>query len=146
MKKVRYIFSVLLVVYLLFSATPVGDGFIPLAFGLNLERFKMLITKVHEPEWKIGYRYGIDWKPEDRQNDEALKDAISTSLRLWLEPLKELNPDRPIVDKFVYELQADYDPNIPIGEDNLEGLRSVDLRVTFECTLGRSVALVVCHI
>ena len=137
MKKMRYIFSLLLVVCLLFSATPVGDGFIALAGGKQLGRLKMLITKVHEPEWKIGYRYGIDWKPEDRQNDEALKDAISTSLRLWLEPLKELNPDRPIVDKFVYELQADYDPNQP---EDLEGLRAVDLRVTFEGTQGRSGA------
>ena len=127
-------FSVLLVVCLLFSATPVGDGFIPSAFGLNLEGLKILITKVHKPEWKIGYRYGVDCKPEDRQNDEALKEAISTSLRNWLKPLKDLNPNRPIVDKFVYELQPDYDPNQP--NDNLEGWRAVDLRVGFACPQG----------
>ena len=140
MKKVRYIFSLLLVVCLLFSATPVGDGFI--ALSLQLEGLKILITRVHEPEWKIAYRYGVDCKPEDRQNDEALKEAISASLRAWLEPLKELNPDLPIVDKFVYELQPDYDPNQPRGEDNLEGWRSVDLRVAFVCTLGTSRVLV----
>ena len=86
MKKMRYIFSLLLVVCLLFSAMPVGDGFIPLAFGLNLEGLKLLITEVHKPEWKIAYRYGVDCKPEDRQNDEALKEAISSSLRNWLKP------------------------------------------------------------
>ncbi len=138
----RYIFGVLLLVCLLFSATPVGDGFIVATGGLSLEGLKLLITKVHEPEWKIAYRYGVDCKPEDRQNDEALKDAISTSLRAWLEPLKELNPERPIVDKFVYELQPDYDPSIHKSKDNLEGWRAVDLRVAFVCTQARSGTLV----
>ncbi len=139
MKNMRYIFSLLLVVCLLFSAMPVGDGFIPASFGPSLKVLKSLIAKVHEPEWKIAYRYGVDCKPEDRQNGEALKEAISASLRTWLEPLKELNPDRPIVDKFIYELQPDYDPNTP---KELEGRRAVDLRVAFECTQGISGALV----
>ena len=108
-----------------------------MSFGLHLDGLKLLITKVHEPEWKIGYRYDVDCKPEDRQNGKALTEAISASLRTWLAPLKALNPERPIVDKFVYELQADYDPNQP---EELEGLRAVNLRVTFECTQGRSGA------
>ena len=132
----RYIFSLLLVVCLLFSAMPVGDGFIAATGGLRLEGLKILITKVHEPEWKIGYRYGVDCKPEDKQNDEALKDAISTSLRTWLKPLKELNPARPIVDKFVYEKWSDYDPNLAVTNQELAS----DLRVFFECTQGRSGA------
>ena len=138
----RYIFSLLLVVCLLFSAMPVGDGFIAMSGGLHLEGLKILITEVHKPEWKIAYRYGVDCKPEDRQNEEALKAAISTSLRTWLEPLKELNPDRPIVDRFVYELQPDYDPSKPRGQDNVEGWQAVDLRVAFICTQGTSKALV----
>ena len=137
MKKVRYIFSVLLVVCLLLSAAPVGDGFIVATGGLHLDGLKLLILKVHAPEWKIAYRYGVDCKPEDRQNGEALKAAISSSLRTWLEPLKELNPDHPIVDKFVYELWSDYDPNQP---KDLERLREVNLQVTFECTQARSGA------
>ena len=137
MKKVRYIFSLLLVVCLLFSATPVGDGFIALSFGLHLDGLKILITEVHAPEWKIAYRYGVDCKPEDRQNDEALTEAISAALRTWLEPLKELNPERPIVDKFVYELWPDYNPN---RAENLEKVLATHLRVTFACTLARSGA------
>ena len=138
----RYIFSLLLVVCLLLSAMPVGDGFIALSGGLHLDGMKILITEVHKPEWKIAYRYGVDCKPEDRQNGEALKEAISASLRTWLETLRELNPDRPIVDKFVYELQPDYDPDIHRSKDNLEGWRAVDLRVAFVCTPGRSGALI----
>ena len=137
MKKVRYIFSILVVVCLLLSAAPVGDGFIPPIFGPQLENLKLLITEINKPQWKIGYRYGIDCKPADRQNDEALKEAISTSLRMWLAPLKELNPDRPIVDKFVYELQADF---ISRELEDLEERRAVDLQVTFECTRDVSYA------
>lgn len=136
-EKMRYIFSVLLLVCLLLSATPVGDGFIVASGGLHLDGLKILITKVHEPAWKITYHYGAECKPEDRQNDEALTEAISASLRTWLEPLKELNPDRPIVDSFVYELWPDYNPNQP---KDLERLRTIDLQVTFECTQARSGA------
>ena len=101
---------------------------------------------IFKPEWKIGYRYGADCKPEDRQNDKALKDAISASLRVWLEPIKELQPAHPIVDKFIYELQTDFDPVQPGGtvardiEAEIQGLRRVDLRVTFQCTQGISTA------
>ncbi len=137
LKKMRYIFSILLVVCLFFNATPVGEGFIVASFGLHLDGLELLILKVHEPQWKIGYRYGAECTPEDRQNGEALTEAISASLRTWLKPLKELNPERPITDSFVYELQADFNPNLP---EDLEGLRAVDLRVTFRCTQGISSA------
>ena len=77
---------------------------------------------------------------------------MSASLRSWLEPLKELQPGRPIVDRFVYELQPNFDPNQFNQFDNqperLEKIREIlreefgdiDLRVTFECTIGPSVA------
>ena len=137
LKKMRYIFSILLVVSPLFSITPVAHGFILLTFGLQLDGLELLILKVHKPQWKIGYRYHVDCKPAERQNGKALTETISASLRTWLEPLKELQPERPIVDRFVYELQADFNPNQP---EDLEGLQAVDLRVTFECTQGASGA------
>ena len=77
---------------------------------------------------------------------------MSASLRSWLEPLKELQPGRPIVDRFVYELQPDFDPNQfnrfdnhpergeKIGEILREEFRGIDLRVTFKCTRGISTA------
>ena len=134
-------FSVLLVVCLLFSAMPVGDGFIALSFGLQLEGLQLLILKVHKPEWKIGYRYGIDCKPSEKQNDRALEEAISAALRAWLEPLKELNPDRPIVDKFVYERWQDYDPpNMVVTNEERETVLASDLRAIFFCTQAKSGA------
>ena len=137
MKNMRYIFSVLLVVCLLFSTTPVGDGFITFWPG-GLEG--NLIVKVHKPQWKIVYLYGIDCKIEEKQNDEALKEAISASLRAWLQPLKELNPDRPIVDKFVYEKLPDYDPNVLAPKETREKVLASDLYVASECMQRRSFA------
>ncbi|MDE0085437.1 MAG: hypothetical protein OXU23_06970, partial [Candidatus Poribacteria bacterium] len=135
-KKTKYIFSILLVGCLFFSATPVNQGFMPKS---PLDGLKLLILKIDKPQWKIGYRYGVECKPDDRQNGKALTDAISNSLRTWLKPLKELHPERFFTDKFVYELHADFNPNQP---EDLEGLRAIDLRVTFQCRQGRSSAIV----
>lgn len=131
-----------LVVSLLFSGTPVvhtpaAHGFITGAGGGLLHEHKFLIRDIFQPQWKIGYRYGVDCKPEEKQNGEELKEAMSAALRTWLEPLKELQLQRPIVDKFVYELQPDFDPDLP---DDLELRRRVNLQVIFECTQGTSVA------
>ena len=152
-KKMRYIFSILLVVLLLFSGTPVVHGFIALGQSEGALPLELLITKVHKPQWKIGYRYHVDCKPSERQNSKELEEAIAASLRAWLEPLKELQPERPIVDRFVYELQPDFDPNQfnqfdrnqpedieRIREILREEFRDVDLRVTFDCTQGTSSA------
>ena len=142
LKKMRYIFSILLVVFLLFSGTPVvhtpgAHGFIISSLGLQLEGLKLLMPHIFKPQWKIGYRYGANCKPSERQHSKNLEKAITASLQLWLQPLKELKPTRPIVDKFVYELQADFDPHKP---ENLDDLRAVDLQVTFECNQGVSGA------
>ena len=144
LKKMRYIFSILLVASLLFSITPVVHGFIVLSGGLHLDGLKLLILKVHEPQWKIGYRYGPECTPADKQNGKALTEAISAALRTWLEPLKELNPERPITDSFVYQLHDDFNPNLREDPEEirkeLEGLQAVDLLVTFRCTQGISGA------
>ena len=117
------------------------DKFIALSFGLHLEELKILITKVHEPQWKIGYRYGIDCKPAEKQNGKALTEAISSSLRTWLKPLKELQTARPIVDKFVYERWQDYDPpNMVVTNEERETVLASDLRAIFFCTRTRSNA------
>ena len=158
LKKMRYIFSMLLVVSLLFSVPPVVHtpevhGFIPMA-GPGVVG-KLLMPHIFKPQWKISYRYGVECQPADRQNGEALKEAISSSLRTWLQPIKELKPQGVIVDKFVYELQPDFDPNQfdridrnqpgaveKIREILREEWREIDLRVTFQCEQGRSYAAI----
>ncbi|MYB95036.1 hypothetical protein F4054_05965 [Candidatus Poribacteria bacterium] len=142
LKKNNLFFIGVLVGCLFFSGTPVvhtpvAHGFITGAGSGTLHEHILLIRDIFQPRWKIGYRYGADCQPAERQNGEALQEAITGSLRVWLQPLKELQLGRPIVDKFVYELQPDRNPDQP---DDLELRRKVNLQVTFECTQGRSVA------
>ena len=124
LKKMRYIFSILLVVSLLFSVTPVGHGFI--IFEQYNMRFHILAQKLHRKHWDISYRYGNECPAAQTRNPQALEQAISKALRMWLAPLRPLTK-RPIVNDFRYHLNAD--------------LAEVDLRITFECKLLPSFAV-----
>ena len=124
LKKMRYIFSILLVVSLLFSVTPLVHGFI--AYEQYGFRLYILIWKVHRKHWDISYRYGCECPEEHTRNPQELEQAISKALRMWLEPLRPLT-ERPIVNDFRYHLNAD--------------LAEVDMRITFQCKLMPSFVL-----
>ena len=149
LKKNNLFFTVVLVGCLCFNVTPVVHGFITMSGGRQLDRLKLLMQKVHEPQWIIGYRYGAECTPEERQNGEALEEAMTLALRTWLEPLKKLETERPIVDKFVYVLQPDFyfvQDGDTYNRDNLDedlkAWREVDLRVNFVCTLSGGYAAI----
>ena len=146
LKKIRYIFSILLVMFVLFSVTPVVHGFVPIAAKQEaLDLMNLLMKKVHEPQWKIGYRYSAECQPADRENSKELEEAIATALRLWLKPLRDLQPQHQIVDSFQFQLQQDYtgqgDMHSYVNE-NIAELRAVDLRVTFQCIEELSFATI----
>ena len=123
LKKMRYIFSILLVVSLLFSVTPVVHGF--MAYEHHRIRYRDLAWKVHRKHWDISYRYGNDCPADQKRNPQELEQAITKALRMWLAPLRPLTK-RPIVNDFRYHLNAD--------------LAEVDMRITFECTISHSSA------
>ena len=123
LKKMRYIFSILLVVSLLFSVTPVVHGF--MAYEHHRVRFLTLAWRVHRKHWDISYRYGNDCSADQKRNPQELEQAITKALRMWLAPLRPLTK-RPIVNDFRYHLNADLD--------------KVDMRITFECKLSSSFA------
>ncbi len=116
LKKMRYIFSLLLVASLLFSITPVVHGFI--AYEQYGYRLYILAWKVHRKHWDIGYGYGCECPEEHTRNPQLLEEAITKALQMWLAPLRPLTK-RPIVNDFRYHLNAD--------------LAEVDMRITFEC-------------
>ena len=124
LKKMRYIFSILLVVSLLFSVTPVVHGFI--AYEQYGYRLYILAWKVHRKHWDISYRYGCECPEEHTRNPQLLEQAITEALQMWLAPLRPLTK-RPIVNDFRYHLNAD--------------LAKVDMRITFECKRLPSFAL-----
>ena len=125
LKKMRYIFSILLVVSLLFSVTPVVHGF--MAYEHHRVRYRNLALKVHRKHWDISYRYGNDCSADQKRNSQELEHAITEAFRMWLAPLRPLTK-RPIVNNFRYHLNAD--------------LAEVDLRITFECKISSSFAVV----
>ena len=126
-----------LAVYLCLVTLPATQGFITFDHRTR-EEFKRkrnnLIRRVHKEEWVIGYRYADNCPPAARNNGAAIEEAITTSLRAWLQPVRDLNTGKPVVDDFRYV------PNFEI-KDEAE-LKLYDLRIYFYCDFGKSSALV----
>ena len=92
-----------------------------------------LIRRVHKAEWVIGYRYMDNCPPAARNNGAAIEEAITTSLRAWLQPVRDMNTGKPVVDDFRYEHKLE----IAVADFKL-----YDLRIYFYCDFGESGALV----
>ena len=124
-------------VYLCLVTLPATQGFITFDHRTR-EEFKRkrnnLIRRVHKAEWVIGYRYADNCPPKSRNNGQAIEEAITTSLRAWLQPVRDLNTGKPVVDDFRYV------PNFVI-KDRAE-LKLYDLAVELYCDFGKSSALV----
>ena len=99
------------------SIAPVASGFMSLQQQRGV-RPNTMVDKVHAQHWNISYSYGEDCQPDDKNNDEALTQAISEVLQMWLAPLREYSK-KPIVNDFRYLLDADRDAS--------------DLSVIFHC-------------
>ena len=134
MKKTHLYCVLALTGYLLLGTA--AHGFIALEQRHGLQ-MNLLIRKIDKQQWTIGYRYGAECPPEDRQNGKALEEAITTALRTWLQPLQEMQPARPITDDFRYVLQIDF--NGDRFADHA-GRMAVDTRITFECRQDVSFA------
>ena len=125
-----------LAVYLCLVTLPATQGFITFDHRTR-EEFKRkrnnLIRRVHKAEWLIGYRYMDNCLPAARNNGKAIEEAITTSLRAWLQPVRDLNTGKPVVDDFRYEQKLE----IAVADFKL-----YDLRIYFFCDFGKSAALV----
>ena len=130
-----------LAVYLCLGALPATEGFMAFDHQRRLsERIKRklnnLIRRVHKEQWVIGYRYADNCPPNARNNGQAIEEAITTSLRAWLQPVRELNTGQPVVADFRYV------PNLVFPLSEAER-KSYDLLISFFCDFGTSHALVV---
>ena len=125
-----------LAVYLCLVTLPATEGF--MAFDHILKphlkrKMNNLIRRVHKAEWVIGYRYMDNCPPAARNNGKAIEETITTALRAWLQPVRELNTGKPVVDDFRYEHKL---------EIAVEDFKLYDLRIYFFCDLSQSSALV----
>lgn len=136
-EKLNLIFLLILIGCLTFSPTLSGWGFIALEH--RKPNSDLLIHRVHEPSWKIGYRFSNKCPPEYRAKSVELEEMIATVLRAWLQPLRDMQLPRPITDDFQFYLKEDFKFN---ELDNLDVRRSVDVLITFQCVEGYSLAFI----
>ena len=136
-RKTNLILPLMLIGCLFFCLTPVTSGFIPyshrnvnISIQEALNSKDLLIHKVHEPSWKIGYRFTHKCPPEYREKSAEFKEMIATVLREWLQPLHDMQLTRPITDDFQFSLIEDFHFN---KLDDRDVRRSVDLLITFSC-------------
>ena len=64
---------------------------------------------------------------------------MTKALRVWLQPLRELYPDKVFTDDFLFVRQ----PDMKACYDNIEATRQVDTRITFTCQRGGPLAALV---
>ena len=143
LKSANIFFKLAFVGYLLFSVAPTTQGFTtsPHYWGTSSKVMnRELISKVHKPSWKIAYRYGAECKLEDRAEDKILEEAITAALNAWLQPLRDMKPARPITSVFHFQRQRDLNGDL-WADDRIEGLLTVDVRVTFRCESEFSTAV-----
>ncbi len=117
-----YTFFALTVCVLLSTTTPVlGFATYDHVWG---GEYELLITKVHDEYWHITYRYADDCIGKEKKiTDEDMEKAITKALRVWLQPLRDLQTEKPIVNDFRFN-QVSYDSTLP------------DLRVKHYCGVG----------
>ena len=132
MKKVNRIFGLVLVVSLFFSVAPPTQGFM-IFDHQGRTRTKVLIHRVHDAQWQVGYRFASHCPAEFRKEEDNLKQIVVDVLRVWLQPLREISAE-PIVDDFQLLLQPDYDGT----EDRVPS--GLETRITFLCEEGFSYA------
>ena len=97
----------------------------------------VLIRKVHDAQWQIGYRFASSCPTEFREEEDRLKQLIVDVLRLWLQPLREISA-KPIVDDFHLLLQNDFKEGEHLNAKDMQALLALDVRITFLCKQGIS--------
>ena len=127
-----------LAVCLCLVTLPATEGFMAFdhqrLFPEHLRRkINNLIRRVHKEQWVIGYRYMDNCPPAARNNGQAIEEAITTSLRAWLQPVRDLNTGKPVVDDFRYVHKL---------EIAVDDFKLYDLKIYFFCDLDESAAVV----
>lgn len=111
--------------YLFLSMPSTTDGFIVYVHPDT----NRLIDKIDEPQWRIGYNFVHGCAEQFRHKEDKLKEEMTKSLRVWIQPLRELYPNKVFTDDFVFVRLPDVDECFA----NKDALRQVNVRITFDC-------------
>ena len=136
LKRLYSILGIGLMVSLFFSIVLPTHGFIAYQHKGIFDK-NVLIRKVHDAQWQIGYRFASSCPAEFREEEDRLKQLIVDVLRLWLQPLREISA-KPIVDDFHLLLQNDFKENERENAKDTQALLALDARITFLCKRGFS--------
>ena len=128
LKTIHFCLILVLAGWLTFNIHTPADGFTTFKqlFGKD---YNILIRKIHEDHWTIGYEYR-ECPPKKMNNNKALEAAMTQVLQAWLQPVRDLNTGKPVVNDFRYE------PNLKA--ENEDDLKKYDLLVVFFCDFGKS--------
>ena len=124
MKKMPLIFTFILAGYLLLSTTPAARAFMAFYHEGWKDLDNLLIHKVHAPFWTIHYSFE-NCAEVDEETQKQFTQIVTKYIQSWLQPLREYT-DRPIVNDFRYQLNADW--------------HGADFGITIICGLGHSFA------
>ena len=133
MKKLvtSHIFMIVVLVGCLWlSFIPTAHDFAVLRHHLDLWGVRRLINSVHDEHWDIAYTFDEDCPPERRAEAKKIEDAITLALQTWLQPLREIETEAPIVNEFRFQQLHELPPE----------LAHLDLVVVDTCKRGRSAA------
>ena len=117
-----------------FSFLPTAHDFATLNHHLDLRGIRFLIDSVHDEHWDIAYIFG-EGCPEGRHaQTKKLEEAITFALQTWLQPLREIETQAPIVNEFRFHQL----PELTFEVLNQPELAHLDLGVIDTCGGGRS--------
>ena len=96
--------TVVAVVCLWFSFIPIAHDFASSSHHIFKMRRNDLIKQVHEDHWDIGYEYADDCLPDNQPKAKDLEEAITEALQVWLQPLRDMKTQKPIVNTFHFKV------------------------------------------
>ena len=140
-KTIRTFLMLAVVCSLFFNVTYAAQGFIAYERYWKFKVEHILLRQIDKPRWTIGYRFAEGCSDEFRQREDKFKEMITDILRGWLQPIRELHPERAITDDFHFVRQKDYKG---LDKADRQTVRGLEVRVTFMCEFGEipSFALV----
>ena len=125
LQKINGILGLIAMCGLFFSLPPTTHGFMAWTNKNN----DILLDKIDNPQWKIGYNFTVDCPEAFRQQEEQLKETIVKALQTWLQPLRKRYPNKQFTDDFLL-LKL---PDVAACEEDRLALRELDTRITFDC-------------